>query len=65
MRESDIKHENGQYWVGHDRKNAAYVVYKKGLTHSISDSAYRELELAVCRCDYLARRAKEKATCAN
>ena len=56
MRESDIKHEAGAYWVGHDRKHSCFVVYKNGATHATSDSAYRELDLAIARCDYLAKR---------
>ena len=59
MREQDIMHENGDYWVGRERQ--AYVVYKNGATHSTSDSAYRRdadgLSIAIARCDYLALRA--------
>lgn len=58
MRESDIMHENGSYWVG--RQKGAYVVYHAGITHSISDSAYTPdddgLSIAKARCDYLAKR---------
>ena len=58
MRETDILHENGPYWVA--RQKGAYVVYHAGITHSISDSAYAPdadgLSIAVARCDYLARR---------
>lgn len=61
-RESDIMHENGDFWVCRDRNS--YTVYKCGVTHSTSDSAYEKtpdgLSIAVARCDYLARRAKEK-----
>jgi len=42
MKESDIMHESacGKFWVGRDRKAAAYVVYRVGVTHSTDDSAY-------------------------
>jgi hypothetical protein len=59
MRESDIMHENGAFWVGRERD--AYVVYRVGVTHSVSDSAYARdddgLSIAKARCDYLAKRA--------
>ena len=57
IRESDIKHENGAHWVLDDR--ASYTVYRTGLTHSTSDSAYPRtpdgLSIAIARCDYLAK----------
>lgn len=57
MRESDIMHENGAYWVG--RTKSGYVVFRSGVTHSTSDSAYElnadGLSIAIARCDYLAR----------
>ena len=63
MRESDIMHEVGDYWVA--RQKGTYVVYKVGGTHSISDSAYAKtadgLSIAIARCDYLAGRASSKA----
>lgn len=62
MRECDILHENGSYWVGRER--AAYVVYKTGVVCSVSDSAYAKtpdgLSIAKARCDYLAKREKTK-----
>ena len=63
MQESDIMHETpcGNYWVGRDKCSKAYVVYKVGVTHSTSDSAYAlnadGLSIAICRADYLAKRA--------
>lgn len=58
MRESDIVHENGDYWVAKER--VAYTVYKSGITHSVSDSAYSKdadgLSIAIARCNYLAMR---------
>jgi hypothetical protein len=62
MRESDIMHENGNYWVARGAK--CYTVFKVGATHSTSDSAYEKtadgLSIAIARCDYLARRAVDK-----
>lgn len=55
-RVADIKHETSSHWVLYDRKDGSYTVYKKGLTHSTADSSYRELELAVYRCNYLTER---------
>lgn len=57
-RESDIVHEYGSYWVLRGRKH--FTVFKNGVTHSTSDSAYPRtkdgLSLAIARCDYLGRR---------
>lgn len=62
MTEADIMHENGAFWVGRER--GAYVVYRVGVTHSTSDSAYEKtldgLSIAIARCDYLARRSAER-----
>lgn len=63
MRESDIMHESGDYWVGRDRqhKPKCYAVFKNAITHSVSDSAYEMtpdgLSIAIARCDFLAKRA--------
>lgn len=63
MRESDIVHENGMFWVARDRK--AYVVFRNGFIYSASDSAYEKtpdgLSIAIARCDYLARCAAQEA----
>jgi hypothetical protein len=60
MRESDIKHENGDFWVCDNRTQ--YTVYRTGLTHSVADSSYAHnengLSIAIARCDYLATRSK-------
>lgn len=60
MKESDIVYEKGNYWVGRDKGLGAYVVFKVGLTHSESDSAYGlnqdGLSIAIARCNYLAMR---------
>lgn len=59
MTEQDIMHENGDFWVG--RNKSDYTVYRSGITHSVSDSAYHKspdgLSIAIARCDYLAKRA--------
>lgn len=58
IREIDIKHEAGKYWVLSTRD--AYTVFKTGLTHSVSDSAYAHtpdgLSIAIARCNYLAKK---------
>jgi len=58
MKESDIMHENGDFWVGRER--GSYTVFRVNGTHSVSDSAYARdpdgLSLAIARCDYLAKR---------
>ncbi len=63
MRESDIMHERGSFWVGRERRNGGvqYTVYKTGFTHSVSDSAYLDLSIAIARCDYLAKRLDNPA----
>ena len=61
MRESDIMHENGDYWVARDSATKSYLVLKNGATHSVSDSGYAltadGLSIAIARCDWLASRA--------
>lgn len=52
-KEKDIAYENGKYWVLKDKN--IYHVMVTGLTHSISDSSYDDLSLAIARCDWLAR----------
>jgi hypothetical protein len=66
MKESDIAHENGRYWVLKvPGKAPRYEVLKSGLTHSTTDSAYHftpdGLSIAVARCDYLARKETANA----
>ena len=66
MQESDIMYETpcGNYWVGRDKENNAYVVFKARLTHSESDCAFAldddGLSIAICRAKYLAKRSKCK-----
>ena len=61
-RESDIVHETPVCWVKRDR--GSYTVFRTGVTHSTSDSAYRKnadgLSIAVARCKYLEKRKGSK-----
>jgi hypothetical protein len=58
MREADIMHENGSFWVG--KVKAGYAVFKTGLTHSESTVTFAldadGLSLAKAYCDYKAQR---------
>ena len=58
MREKDIMHECGAYWVCAHRDQ--YTVYRSGVTHSTADSAYSKdadgISIAIARCEYLATR---------
>lgn len=59
--EMGILHSSGGgYYVSNEgtKKNPKYHVWEPGITHATCDSAYEEISLAVCRCDYLAREAK-------
>ena len=60
MTEKDIVFECDPYWVCRDREFKQYVVYKIGVTHSQSDSAYPltedGLSLAIYRARYLSNR---------
>jgi hypothetical protein len=58
LRESDIMHECGPFWVA--RETYGYVVYVAGITHSAHESAYAldadGLSIAIARCDYMGKR---------
>lgn len=60
MRESDILHEIGKYWVLRDKHQGkvTYTVMKNGITHSesVDDTTYPELSLAIARANYLNKR---------
>lgn len=60
----NILHEVNGYYVTNERskKDPAYHVWAPGVTHSTCDSAYRDITLAVCRCNYLANRIKPALT---
>lgn len=53
MKERDILHENGAFWVL--KAGGAFHVMRQGITHSTTESAYADLSLAKARCDYLAK----------
>lgn len=55
LKEKDIAYENGKFWVLKNKDG--FHVMISGITHSVSDSSYHQLDLAIARCDYLARRA--------
>lgn len=57
MREEDILHEAGPFWVSNEgtKDKPSYHVWVDGSTHSVADSAYRNLSLAISRADYLHR----------
>lgn len=55
MRENDIKHEAGKYWVL-DHKTG-FSVMQSGITHSTAESTYAHtddgLSIAIARANYL------------
>ncbi|MDE1188540.1 MAG: hypothetical protein PW844_19015 [Pantoea sp.] len=58
IREKDIAYENGKYWVLNHK--SSFHVMKSGITHATCDSNYATLDLAVARCDYLAKKEPTK-----
>ena len=66
IREDDIVHENGDFWVGRLRKERCYTVYRIGVTHSTPDSSYEMnpdgLSIAIARANYLAKRSAVHAS---
>lgn len=52
-----ILHSAGNYYVSNEgtAKKPNYHVWIPGITHSTCDSAYGDISLAVCRCNYLFR----------
>lgn len=52
-----ILHSNNGFYVSNEgsKNNPNYHVWIPTLTHAVCDSAYSDLSLAVCRCEYLAR----------
>lgn len=63
IKEKDIKHENGSYWVLDTRDS--YTVMKNGITHSTSVQSFKcdsdGLSCAIAYCDFLAKRSTKKA----
>ena len=60
LKESDILHQIGAYWVMRDKHEGqrTYTIMKDGLTHSesIDGVTYPDLSIAKARCDYMALR---------
>ena len=54
-----ILHNVNGYWVSNEgtKENPNYHVWIPSVTHSVVDSAYDDLSLAVVRCNYLAKTA--------
>lgn len=52
-----ILHSVGGYYVSNEgtKQSPNYHVWIPGVTHATCDSAYNELSLAVCRCNYIAK----------
>ena len=52
-----ILHNVNGYWVSNEgtKQQPNYHVWIPSVTHSVCDSAYAEIDLAVCRCNYLAK----------
>jgi hypothetical protein len=57
MRESDIVHENGDYWVLSDK--SGYLVMMAGITHSKTLCTFPKTDdgrsLAIAYCEYRAK----------
>lgn len=59
--EEDIKigilHELDGYYVSNEgtKKDPSFHVWIPKTTHAVCDSAYTEISLAVCRCNFLHR----------
>jgi len=53
----NILHQKNGYYVSNEetKKHPSYQVWVPGMTHAKLDSAYQNLELAVSRCNYLAK----------
>lgn len=57
-----ILHNINGYWVSNEgtKQNPNYHVWIPNGTHSVCDSAYADITLAVSRCDYLANNEQKK-----
>lgn len=55
--ELGILHSINSYWVSNEgtKDKPNYHVWIPSVTHSVCDSAYDDLSLAVVRCNYLAK----------
>jgi len=57
MKECDIVHEVGNFWVL--SKKGLYFVMKSGITHSVSETtSYNDKSLAIARAEYMNKRNK-------
>lgn len=60
MRESDILHETGDYWVSRDKSGSH--VWRSGITHSTRVQSFPAtddgLSLAIAYADYRAKRER-------
>ena len=52
-----ILHNVGGYWVSNEgtKEKPNFHVWIPTITHSVCDSAYSDISLAVGRCNYLAK----------
>ena len=52
-----ILHSSNEYWVSNEgtKLKPNYHVWIPQVTHSICDSAYDDITIAVARCNYLAK----------
>jgi len=52
-----ILHSVDGYWVSNEgtKIKPSFHVWIPGTTHATCDSAYEDITLAVCRCNFLAR----------
>ena len=57
VKEKQIVHENGDFWVLQE-KAKVFTVMKAGITHSTSIQSFDDLSLATAYCDYKANRSK-------
>jgi len=55
--EANILHDVNGYYVSNEgtKANPNFHVWIPGCTHSTCDSAYAYLDLAIARCNYLAK----------
>lgn len=52
-----ILHSVDGYYVSNEgsKNKPSYHVWVPGITHAKCDSAYSDISLAICRCNFLAR----------
>ena len=52
-----ILHNVNGYWVSNEgtKSKPSFHVWIPSVTHSVADSAYDDITLAVARCNYLAK----------